>query len=67
MTYDFPGAQNTYFFALGNNGNAAGHYEDSEGLYRTISELFLKLHVTLPATGPIPKINPLTKTLHSKS
>ena len=36
MTYDFPGAQNTYFFALGNNGNAAGHYEDSEGLYHGV-------------------------------
>ena len=36
ITYDFPGAQNTYFFALGNNGNAAGHYEDSEGLYHGI-------------------------------
>ncbi len=35
-TYDFPGSQNTYFFALGNNGNAAGHYEDSEGLYHGI-------------------------------
>ena len=31
-TYDFPGAQNTYFYALGNDGRAAGHYEDSEGL-----------------------------------
>ena len=31
-TYDFPGSQNTYFYALGNNGNAAGHYQDSEGL-----------------------------------
>ncbi len=31
-TYDFPDSQNTYFFALGNNGQAAGHYEDSEGL-----------------------------------
>ena len=31
-TYDFPGSQNTYFFALGNNGDAAGHYEDSDGL-----------------------------------
>ena len=31
-TYDFPGAQNTYFYALGNNGIAAGYYEDSEGL-----------------------------------
>ena len=34
--YDFPGSQNTYFFALGNNGNAAGHYEDSEGLYHGV-------------------------------
>ena len=32
MTYDFPGAQNTYFYALGNDGRAAGYYEDSEGL-----------------------------------
>ena len=35
-TYDFPGAQNTYFYALGNNGNAAGHYEDSTGLHHGI-------------------------------
>ncbi|MCY3742773.1 MAG: T9SS type A sorting domain-containing protein [Candidatus Poribacteria bacterium] len=35
-TYDFPGSQNTYFFALGNNGNAAGHYQDSEGLYHGV-------------------------------
>ncbi|MCY3741877.1 MAG: T9SS type A sorting domain-containing protein [Candidatus Poribacteria bacterium] len=35
-TYDFPGSQNTYFFALGNNGNAAGHYEDTDGLYHGI-------------------------------
>ena len=35
-TYDFPGSQNTYFYALGNNGNAAGHYEDSEGLYHGV-------------------------------
>ena len=35
-TYDFPGSQNTYFFALGNNGNAAGHYEDSNGLYHGV-------------------------------
>ena len=35
-TYDFPGAQNTYFYALGNNGNAAGHYEDSDGLFHGI-------------------------------
>ena len=36
MTYDFPGAKNTYFYALGNNGNAAGHYEDSEGLHHGV-------------------------------
>ena len=36
MTYDFPGSQNTYFFALGNNGNAAGHYQDSDGLFHGI-------------------------------
>ena len=36
MTYDFPGSQNTYFYALGNNGDAAGYYEDSEGRHRGI-------------------------------
>ena len=36
MTYDFPGSQNTYFYALANNGRAAGHYEDSEGLHHGI-------------------------------
>ena len=35
-TYDFPGSQNTYFYALGNDGRAAGHYEDSEGLYHGV-------------------------------
>ena len=35
-TYEFPGSQNTYFFALGNNGNAAGHYEDTDGLYHGV-------------------------------
>ena len=35
-TYDFPGAKNTYFFALGNDGRAAGHYEDSEGLHHGV-------------------------------
>ena len=35
-TYDFPGSQNTYFFALGNDGRAAGYYEDSEGRHRGI-------------------------------
>ena len=34
--YDFPGSQNTYFYALGNNGSAAGHYQDSEGLYHGV-------------------------------
>ena len=35
-TYDFPGSQNTYFYALGNNGVAAGHYEDSDGLHHGV-------------------------------
>ena len=35
-TYDYPGSQNTYFYALGNNGMAAGYYEDSEGRHRGI-------------------------------
>ena len=35
-TYDFPGSQNTYFYALGNDGRAAGHYEDSEGLFHGV-------------------------------
>ncbi len=35
-TYDFPGSQNTYFYAFGNNGLAAGHYEDSDGLYHGV-------------------------------
>ena len=35
-TYDFPGSQNTYFYALGNNGNAAGHYEDSNGMFHGV-------------------------------
>ena len=35
-TYDFPGSKNTYFYALGNNGQAAGHYEDSEGLFHGV-------------------------------
>ena len=34
--YDFPGSVNTYFFALGNDGQAAGHYEDSEGLFQGV-------------------------------
>ena len=35
-TYDFPGSQGTRFYALGNNGNAAGYYVDSEGLHKGI-------------------------------
>ena len=35
-THDFPGSQGTYFYALGNNGVAAGHYQDSEGLYHGV-------------------------------
>ena len=35
-TYDFPGSKNTYFYALGNDGRAAGHYENSEGLHRGV-------------------------------
>ena len=35
-TYDFPDSQNTYFYALGNNGNAAGHYQDSDGLHHGV-------------------------------
>ena len=35
-TYDFPGSQNTYFYALGNNGTAAGYYEDADGLHRGV-------------------------------
>ena len=35
-TYDFPGSQGTYFYALGNNGVAAGHYKDSEGLHHGV-------------------------------
>ena len=32
-TYDYPGSQHTYFYALGNDGRAAGYYEDSDGLH----------------------------------
>ena len=35
-TYDFPDSQKTHFYALGNDGVAAGHYEDSEGLYHGV-------------------------------
>ena len=35
-TYDFPGSQKTHFYAFGNNGGAAGHYEDSDGLHHGV-------------------------------
>ena len=35
-THDFPGSKNTYFYALGNNGQAAGHYEDDMGMYHGV-------------------------------
>ena len=35
-TYDFPGSQNTYFYALGNSGIAAGYYQDSNGLHHGV-------------------------------
>ena len=35
-TYEFPGSQKTHFYALGNNGVAAGYYQDSEGLYHGV-------------------------------
>ena len=35
-TYDFPGSQKTHFYALSNNGNAAGHYQDSDGLFHGV-------------------------------
>ncbi len=35
-TYDFPGSQNTYFFALGNNGDAAGYYQDDDGRHHGV-------------------------------
>ncbi|MDE0323050.1 MAG: T9SS type A sorting domain-containing protein [Candidatus Poribacteria bacterium] len=35
-TYDFPGSQKTHFYALSNNGVAAGHYQDSDGLYHGV-------------------------------
>ena len=36
MTYDFPDALETRFYALGNNGQAAGYYVDSEGRHRGV-------------------------------
>ena len=35
-TYDFPGSQETRFYALGNNGDAAGYYVDSDGHHRGV-------------------------------
>ena len=35
-TYDYPGSQHTYFYALGNDGRAAGYYEDSDGLHHGV-------------------------------
>ncbi len=34
--YDFPDSQKTHFYALDNNGNAAGHYMDSDGNYHGV-------------------------------
>ena len=36
MTYDFPDALETRFYALGNDGQAAGYYVDSEGRHRGV-------------------------------
>ena len=35
-TYDFPDSQMTHFYALGNNGIAAGYYQDSDGLHHGV-------------------------------
>ena len=35
-TYNFPGSQETRFYALGNSGNAAGYYVDSDGLHHGV-------------------------------
>ena len=35
-TYDFPGSLKTYFYALDNNGKAAGHYKGPDDLYHGI-------------------------------
>ena len=34
--YDFLGSQKTHFYALGNDGQAAGHYQDSDGLFHGV-------------------------------
>ncbi len=36
LTHDFPDSLNTYFYALGNTGIAAGHYQNSDGLYHGV-------------------------------
>ena len=36
LRHDFPGSQNTFFYALSNTGIAAGHYQDSNGLYHGV-------------------------------
>ena len=35
-TYDFPGSQNTFFYALGNSGIAAGYYQDGDNLHHGV-------------------------------
>ena len=35
-TYDFPASQKTHFYALGNDGRAAGHYQASDGSYHGV-------------------------------
>ena len=35
-TYDFPGSRKTHFYALGNDGTAAGHYQDSDGQFHGV-------------------------------
>ena len=36
LRHDFPGSQNTFFYALSNTGIAAGHYQDSNDLYHGV-------------------------------
>ena len=36
MRHDFPGSQKTHFYALGNDGRAAGHYQDADGMYHGV-------------------------------
>ena len=35
-TYEYDGSQDTRFYALDNNGDAAGYYQDSDGLYHGV-------------------------------